>query len=154
MLESALSKLDDLDRSILDALQDDARASFADIARKFDVSEATIHLRVKKMKDAGVIKGFYTIVVPEKVGKELTAFIYIKVDPLKYAKVLEHLLTIRDLYEIYDVTGEYYAVIKVRTHGGEGLAKILDALGKVDGIISTMSMVVLRTLKDELKIEL
>ena len=149
-----MSKLDELDRKILIALQDDARASFADIARKFAVSEATIHLRVKKMKDSGIIKGFYTIVAPEKVGKDLTAFIYIKVDPLKYPKVLEHLLTMNDLHEIYDVTGEYYAVIKVRTHGSEGLAKILDGLGKVDGILSTMSMVVLRTVKDELRIDL
>ena len=148
------SKLDDLDKKILSSLQYDARASFADLARNFGVSEATIHLRVRKMREAGVIKGFYTIVAPEKVGKGFTALVYLKVDPLKYANVLEHLLRMKDLYEIYDVTGEYYAVIKVRTNGSEGLAKILDVLGKVDGIISTMSVVVLRTLKEELKMDL
>jgi Lrp/AsnC family transcriptional regulator for asnA, asnC and gidA len=145
--------LDDLDKNIIAMLQEDARASFAEVARKLNVSEGTVHLRVKKLKDLGIIRGFYTVISPEKVGKGLTAIVCIKADPAKYPNVLNVLTSMKDVYEIYDVTGEFYAVLKIRAMDMNGLTKIIDELGEVDGIGSTQTMVVLRTIKEQLKIE-
>lgn len=54
--------IDGLDKNILSLIQDDARASFAEIAKKLGVSEGTVHIRVKKLSEKGVIQGFYTII--------------------------------------------------------------------------------------------
>jgi len=147
------SELDSLDRKILDIVQDNARESFAQIAKKTGVSEGTIHLRVKKMMSSGIIKGFYTILTPEKAGKGLTAFIELKADPSKYQEALNRIQGLRDVYEVHDVTGEFYAILKVRTANKEGLARVIDAIGDIEGITSTQTIVVLRTLKEAHKIE-
>ena len=60
-------ELDDVDRHILNMLQDDARRSFKDIAKKKDVSEATVFFRVRKLVKNGVIKSFRAIVDPKSV---------------------------------------------------------------------------------------
>lgn len=146
-------KLDGLDKKILSLIQDDARASFAKIAHKLGVSEGTIHLRVRKMQKRDVIKGFYTIVSPEKLGKGLTAFITVKADPAKYPGVLQSLLEIADISEIHDVTGEFYAMLKVRTKDKESLAGVIDKVGTVKGVTATQTMVVLRTVKEQYNIE-
>jgi len=148
-----MPKLDELDKNILSMLQDDARISFADVARKLKVSEGTIHLRVRKMKKMGVIKGFHTIIAPEKVGKNLTAFIFVKADPIKYPNVLDSIIAMDDVYEIYDVTGEFYAVLKVRTDDMKSLTKLIDGMGTIKGIVSTQTLVVLRTVKEAYKMK-
>lgn len=147
------SELDRLDRQILDVLQDNARSSFAQIAEKVGVSEGTIHLRVKKMVNSGIIKGFYAILTPERVGKGLTAFIELKADPSKYQEALRVIQALKDVYEVHDVTGEFYAILKVRTASKEGLARVIDTLGDIEGVTSTQTIVVLRTIKETYKIE-
>ncbi|MEM3478784.1 MAG: Lrp/AsnC family transcriptional regulator, partial [Candidatus Bathyarchaeia archaeon] len=86
-----MSLIDDVDREIIRMLQEDARVSFRKIAEKLNVSEATIFTRVKKLLKKNVIKGFTAIVSPEKVGKNITAFVLINADPKKLHNVLEAL---------------------------------------------------------------
>jgi len=146
--------IDDVDKEILRMLQDNARTSFRKIAKKLNVSEATVFVRVKKLLKRGVIKGFTAIISPEMLGKNLTAFILINADPKKLQNVLEALSGIDDVYEVYDVTGSYYIIAKVRTEDQKKLAKIIDEVGMIDGIISTETAVVLRSVKEETRIKI
>lgn len=61
---------------------------------------------------------------------------------------------LEDVYEIYDVTGEYYAILKIRVGSREELARLLDKIGSIDGILSTRTMYVLRTIKEETRIKI
>ena len=146
--------IDDIDKEIIKMLQENARSSFRKIAKKLNVSEATIFVRVRKLLKKGVIKGFTAIVSPELLGKNLTAFILINVDPKKLQQVREALSKIDDVYEIYDVTGSYYIIAKVRTEDQKKLAKIIDEVGMIDGIISTETAVVLRSIKEDMRIKI
>lgn len=146
-------KLDDLDKHLLSMLQEDARSSFADIARRLKVSEGIVHLRVQKLRKMGVIKGFYTIVAPDKVGKGLTVIMAVRADPAKYPEVLSEITAMKDVYEVYDVTGEFYAVLKIRTSDMKSLTKTLDEIGGIKGIVATQTMICLRTVKEIYKIE-
>ena len=146
-------KLDDLDKHLLSMLKEDARSSFADIARRLKVSEGTVHLRVQKLRKIGVIKGFYTIVAPDKVGKGLTVIMAVRADPAKYPEVLSEITAMKDVYEVYDVTGEFYAVLKIRTSDMKSLTKTLDEIGGIKGIVATQTMICLRTVKEIYKIE-
>ncbi|MEM2341174.1 MAG: Lrp/AsnC family transcriptional regulator [Candidatus Bathyarchaeia archaeon] len=147
-------EIDEVDREILRMLQEDARISFRKIAERLNVSEATIFVRVKKLLKKNVIKRFTAIVSPEMLGKNITAFILIIADPKKLQKVLEAISKMDDVYEVYDVTGPYYAIVKVKTEDQNRLAKIIDEIGMIDGVISTETALVLRSIKEETKIKL
>jgi len=148
------AKLDEVDKTILEMLQDDARIAFRRIAEKVGVSEATIFVRVKKLIKRGVIRRFTAIVAPELVGKGLTAFVLINADPKMLQEVFDSLSKIEDIYEIYDVTGSYYAIVKIRTKDREHLKRIIDEIGVIEGVKSTETAIVLRSVKEETRIKI
>jgi Lrp/AsnC family transcriptional regulator for asnA, asnC and gidA len=152
MQASQVNELDDVDHKILRELQHDARISFKTIAQKVGVSEATIFVRVRKMQEKGVIKGFTTLVVPAAVGKPLTAIVLVRANPKAYAGTLDALKKIDAIYEIYDVTGQYYCILKIRASGTEELGNIMDEVGRIDGIAGTETIVVLRTVKEDVTV--
>ena len=147
-------ELDEINRTILEELQNDARISLKKIAKRAGVSEAAIFLRVRKLQEEGIIKGFTTIVSPEKVGKSLTAFVLIRGEPQKLPAILTALSKIEGICELHDVTGNYYAIAKIRTASREELTKILDAIGSIQGIISTDTAIVLKSVKEDTRITL
>lgn len=146
--------LDKIDEIILNMLQEDARKSFREVAEKAGVSEATIHVRVKRLLRKGVIKGFKAIVDPKQVGKSTTAFVLIKADQRAFAKAINKIKRIESVYEVHDVTGSYYAILKVRVKDTEELASLIDKIGSIEGVTATETAVVLRSLKEELTIKL
>lgn len=141
--------LDEVDLKILRDLQRDARVSFKTIAEKIGVSEATIFVRVKKMQERGTIKGFITLVSPAAVGKPLTAIVLVRANPQAYDGTLDALRKIKEIYEIYDVTGQYYSILKIRASGTDELGTIMDEVGRIDGIAGTETIIVLRTVKED-----
>jgi len=145
-------KIDSTDKAILRMLQENARIAFKKIAEKIGVSEATVFVRVKKLQEKGVIKRFTTLVSPELLGKNLTAFVLINADPKKLEDVLTALSRMEDVYEAYDVTGTYYAIVKIRTENREKLAEIIDQIGMIDGVTRTETAIVLRCIKEETRI--
>ena len=60
--------IDDLDKRIIEILQQDGRISFADLSRKLNTAEATIRFRVKRLEDHRIITHFAAVVDPTKVG--------------------------------------------------------------------------------------
>jgi len=147
-------KLDSTDKTILRMLQEDARTAFKRIAERIGVSEATIFVRVRKLREKGVIKRFTALVSPELLGKALTAFVLINTEPKKLEDVLETLNQMDDVYEVYDVTVSYYAIAKIRTENREALAKIIDRIGMIDGVTRTETAIVLRCVKEETQIKI
>jgi Lrp/AsnC family transcriptional regulator for asnA, asnC and gidA len=149
----SLPELDEVDKAILRRLQKDARVSFNEIAKEVGTSEATVFVRIKKLQKNGVIRAFRAIVDPESVGKQVTAFALVRAEPKSYAKVLAELQNLDDVCEVYDVTGAYYSIIKMRTSTSEQLAKVLDKIGEIDGIVGTETVIALRTIKEETEIK-
>jgi len=147
-------KIDSIDKEILRMLQDDARISFKKIAEKIGVSEATIFVRVKKLRKNGVIKRFTAIVSPDLLGKNLTAFVLINTEPKNLEHVLDVLSSMDDVYEVYDVTGTYYVIVKIRTENRKTLAEIIDKIGMIDGVTRTETAIVLKCVKEETRIKI
>ncbi|HIQ03666.1 MAG TPA: Lrp/AsnC family transcriptional regulator [Desulfurococcales archaeon] len=141
--------LDETDKRILRLLQEDAKIPYSRLAKILNVSEATIHLRIKKLKQLGILRGFHADIDPAKVGKGTLAFVLIKAQPKLYDHVLSKLSKLKDVYELYDVTGEFYALAKVRVSDREDLARLLDEIGRIDGVESTYTMYVLRVIKEK-----
>ena len=142
-------EMDETDRKILRELQRDGRRSFKKIGENVGVSEATVFVRVKKLQEKGVLKGFSAVVDPKTVGKPLTAIVLVRAHPKTFSGMLDALKKFDDVYEIYDVTGEYYSILKIKTSGTDELGKIIDQMGTIEGIAGTETIIVLRTVKEE-----
>ncbi|MFQ6065585.1 MAG: Lrp/AsnC family transcriptional regulator, partial [Candidatus Bathyarchaeia archaeon] len=106
-------ELDEIDREILNTLQSDARTSFASIARKLKVSEATIRFRVKKLIKKGVITRLIALLDPRKIGLSVTAIIMAKVDPTLLEEAFEQLASFNETHHVFQSTGEYDIVAVV-----------------------------------------
>jgi len=146
---SVIIELDEVDRKILTELQRDARRSFKKIGEDIGVSEATVFVRVRKLREKGVLKGFRAVIDQKAVGKTLTAIVLVRAHPKAFPEMLDALRKFDDIYEIYDVTGEYYSILKIRTTGTDELGKIIDQIGAIEGIAGTETIIVLRTVKEE-----
>ena len=147
-------ELDQVDKKILEILQRDGRIPFSRIAREVGLSEATIHLRIKRLRESGVLKGFTAIIDPEKIGKNTLAFVLVRTDVRRHNEVLSEIAAIKDVQEAYDITGEYSALVKIRVGNREELAQVLDQIAKIEGVRETETLYVLRVIKEEKSIKL
>jgi Lrp/AsnC family transcriptional regulator for asnA, asnC and gidA len=142
------SKIDSRDLEILQTLQNDGRATYSSMARQLKISEAAVYTRINRLIASGYIKKFTAILDENKLNFSIGAFIGLKVSPSKYEAVLKQLALYPEILEIHDVTGDYYALLKVRTKDKESLTNLLDKIGKLDGVISTETKIILRTIKE------
>ena len=99
-------QIDNLDRGILDALMENARTAYAELAKQFGVSPGTIHVRVEKMKQAGIITGARIDVSPKQLGYDVGCFIGIILKSAKdYPSALARLESLDEVTEAYYTTG-------------------------------------------------
>lgn len=128
------NELDEIDRGILRFLQDDARTSFARIARQLHVGESTVRFRVKKLLNRGVIIRFMALVNPVKFGLSLTALLLMKIDPKKLQKVFDELSSFEDIHYILQCTGEYDAVAIFHAREMDHFNNLVNKVKGVDGV--------------------
>ncbi|MDT7878687.1 MAG: Lrp/AsnC family transcriptional regulator [Candidatus Caldarchaeales archaeon] len=146
--------LDRRDLEILKILQEDGRAPYSDLARRLGISEVAVYSRIKRLVRDGVIKGFTAVLDESRLGLGIGALIGLKATPLRYEEILNKLSRFPEILEIHDVTGDYYAILKVRTRDKESLTQLLDKIGKLEGVISTDTKLILRTIKETTKMPL
>ena len=93
---------DQLDNQILSALMEDARTPFAELAKRFSVSAGTIHVRVEKMKQAGIITGAQISVNPKALGYDVCCFIGINLKSAgDYPAAIAKLNALDEVVEAY-----------------------------------------------------
>lgn len=139
-------KIDNLDRSILSALQQDARVPYAELGKRFAVSPATIHVRVEKMKQAGIISGTQAMVDVKQLGYDVCCFIGINLKSAKdYAAALTQLEKLDEVVEAYYTTGHYSIFMKVMTRSIDELQTVLiHKIQTIDEIQSTETLISLQ----------
>lgn len=109
-----ISGLDELDVQILDILVKDSRTPYLEIARQCHVSGGTIHVRMRKMEDLGIIKGTKLIIDNSKLGYDVCCFIGIYLDKANsYPNVLNEMYSIKEIVELHYTTGDYSLFAKV-----------------------------------------
>jgi len=128
------AELDEIDKSILKFLQDNARTPFAEIARQLHIGESTVRFRVKRLLDKGVIVRFMALVNPVKFGLYLTALLLLKIDPQKLREVFDELSSHEDIHYILQCTGEYDAVVIFHARNMDHFNSIVNKVKGVNGI--------------------
>ncbi|MDI6819918.1 MAG: Lrp/AsnC family transcriptional regulator [Candidatus Hodarchaeaceae archaeon] len=141
-------ELDPTDVKLLNLLQADAKASYAQLARRLDISSSGVHKRIKRLVDAGVIKKFAAVVDPSVVGKKLKAFIGISTAPGTCGEVIAQLGKHPEVLEIHEVAGEHDLFVKLITEDTLRLNELLHEIDSIPGVSSTRTLVVLKTEKE------
>jgi Lrp/AsnC family transcriptional regulator for asnA, asnC and gidA len=134
--------LDEIDHQILDTLIENARTPFTDIAKKLNVSAGTIHVRVKKMEDEGVIKGATLTVDYEKMGFSFIAHVGIFLDKTSYTKeVITNLEKIPYVTIAYVTAGKYNIFCKIRAKDTSHAKDIIYLIDEIPGVYRTETMI-------------
>lgn len=121
-------QIDNLDKSILSYLVKDARVSFLEVARQCRVSGASIHQRVAKLQESGVISGSQFCINPKGMGYMTTAFVGVQVNLTStrtHDEVFTTISTIPEVVECHHTTGKYSLFLKIYARDNEHLKKIL-----------------------------
>ncbi|USR65076.1 transcriptional regulator AsnC [Providencia stuartii] len=139
-------QIDNLDRDILHELMRNARTPYAELAKKFTVSPGTIHVRVEKMKQAGIIKGTRIDINPKQLGFDVSCFIGIILKSAKdYPTALKKLDALEEVVEVYYTTGQYSIFIKVMCKSIDALQDVLiNKIQTIDEIQSTETLISLQ----------
>ncbi|SIR23000.1 transcriptional regulator, AsnC family [Haladaptatus litoreus] len=136
--------LDDTDRAILKALQNDARTPFSEIARQIDMSSATVHDRVNRMEEAGVITGYHANVNPKEISLGISAFIGLRVEQGREKDTLKKLENIDGIQEVHLTTGSWDVMARVYAENADSLRELMfDRIAQMDGFSRSQTMVVL-----------
>ncbi len=135
--------LDERDLDIIAALQEDARATYADVARRVGLSPSSVHDRVRKLEAAGVIRGYRAKVDPEAVGLFVTALIAVTpLDPTQPDDLPDRVVEFREVEDCFSVAGEANYILKVRTKTTSDLEELIRRL-REKGEVQTRTTVVL-----------
>lgn len=143
--------IDDLDRRILRALQDDASQSVEKIASLVGSSKSPVWARIKKLKDNGVIAKEVTLLDPEKVGQSEVFFIAVKTDQHEENWLERFSAAVKDMPEIQEahrLAGEIDYLLKVRvsdTRAFDAFYKRLVARVRLFAVTSSLSMETLKS---------
>jgi Lrp/AsnC family transcriptional regulator for asnA, asnC and gidA len=142
-----LCLLDSLDRSILRKLQSDARTSYMEIARELGVAGGTIHARLARLREEGLIAGSKIELDYTRLGYTVLSFIGLKlVRAHDCGSLMEKLGTLPEVLEVHYTTGAYSLFIKVIVRSMKDLhALLFDRLQSFDEIQSTETFVILDT---------
>lgn len=119
--------MDDLDRTIIAALTEDARTPYSRIAEDAGVATTTVHQRVKRLTESGVITGSRIRVDWEAVGLPVTAVVSVEApDDAALPVVADELRAIPEVQSCFAVTGEFDLLLIVRARSSEHLGSLLD----------------------------
>jgi Lrp/AsnC family transcriptional regulator for asnA, asnC and gidA len=135
--------LDKLDLQIIQEMMETAEISYADLGKKLFVSGGTIHVRIKKLQEYGIVKGTKLDVDVKKIGYDITAFIgvYLEKSSL-YDAVAEELKKIPEIVRLNYTTGNYSMFIEIVCKDISQLRHVLhDELQKIKGIERTETLI-------------
>ncbi len=134
-------QMDEIDRQILNILQDNFRISYKDLGKKIGMAASSVHNRVQKMLDNGIIKKEDTIISPMKVGFEAIALIGLSVEPLKMNEVAKKIASYDEVMLIATTTGDHDIIARVIARDEKHLWRFInEKIKPIEGVKPRMDV--------------
>lgn len=137
-------ELDDKDEAILHSLESDSRKGTQAIADSLAMPRVTVHDRIRRLKEKGVIKRFTIQREPRAVGLDLRAFLFVRCESGQVDRrdVAEQLVTLPFCIRVSIITGDWDLLVEVVASSMDTLGDaILDRVSKVVGVSGTQTMI-------------
>lgn len=135
-------KIDKLDKQILEYLVKDARKPFTEIAKDLLVSPGTIHVRVKKMEQMGIIKSTSISVDYEKLGFGFIAYVGLFTSRSSTSpQIIEALKSVPEVTVAHLATGKYGIFCKIRCRDASHAKDVIFRINDIEGVENTESMI-------------
>ena len=151
--------LDDIDYRIIKALQrgDSCTPKLSYISKELNIAPSSLHSRIKKLEEQGVIKKYSAVVDAKKVGKSLIVFALIKLrypenpEEVKFDEKIGDKLALLgpEIQEVYSMTGEWEMMLKIKVKDQDEYYDLAKEILKTGKIIKIMALFVLKTFKEE-----
>ncbi|MBI2499654.1 Lrp/AsnC family transcriptional regulator [Candidatus Woesearchaeota archaeon] len=142
-------KHDELDKQIMNLLLENSKLSYRQIAKKLKVSAATIMNRTKLLEKGGIIKNYTISIDYEKVGFDIEAIIEMRISKGKLIEVEKKIATNPNVFAVYDITGDFDAIILARFENRRRLDTFLKKIQTYDFVERVFTKVILNTLKEQ-----
>ncbi|BDM70532.1 transcriptional regulator [Streptomyces nigrescens] len=129
---------DATDWRILDVLQRNGRAGYAELARAVNMSASAVTERVRRLEEAGVISGYAAVVAPERIGLPVLAFVRLRYPNGNYKPFHDLLETTPEILEAHHVTGDDCFVIKVAARSMKHLEEVSGRIGALGSVTTSV----------------
>ena len=140
--------VDERDLKLLRLLEEDARLAWRRIAKLLGVSEATVYIRVKKLTEEGVIRGYSVRVDPERLGLKAILYALVRVRADSYRSFKDSIMGMRYVSEAYEISGSYHFLLKIMAPTFKEAAEIIDEVMANEGVLEVLSFPVMRRIRD------
>jgi Lrp/AsnC family transcriptional regulator for asnA, asnC and gidA len=135
-------KLDELDHQILDMLIENTRIPFTDIAKHLVISAGTVHVRVKKMEDAGIITGSTLSLDYEKLGYSFIAYVGVFLNNTSNTTfVIQRINEIPFVTVAHITTGKFNIFCKIRAKDTKHAKDVIFMIDDIEGVYRTETMI-------------
>ena len=152
MTSEALSdgRIDQIDRKLIDVLSSDGRISITDLAQRIGLSKTPTQLRLKRLLDAGIIRGFRAVIDPVKLGLGHIAFAEVKLSDTRERALEEFaraVLQVREIEECHMMASSFDYLLKVRTADIHSYRRVLgEKISSLPHVASTSTFVVMESI--------
>ena len=145
--------MDAIDYRILACLKENSRENATNIGAKINLSTSAVIERIKKLESSGLIEQYTTIINQSKLGRELMAFITVRLEhPKHYENFVEVVKAHASIAECYYIAGDFDFILKVVARSGKNLEEILNSVKSIEGVSMTRTSVVLSENKREVSL--
>jgi DNA-binding Lrp family transcriptional regulator len=147
--------LDEINLKIIDILERDASKPFVEIAKEVEISDATVHMRVRRLVAAGIIRRFTIATDSRLLGYDHLAFMGINIKEGSADEVNSILSQFDEVLEIHEMHGRFDLILKIRARSLEEMRDIVvNKVRKLPQIKDVELMAVLKTVKEEQSVSL
>ncbi len=146
--------IDEIDSTILDILQYNARTTQAELAKAVGLAPSAVLERLRKLESKGIIKDYVALIDPHVIDRGMLAFVAVRSsDYGADMPAASELSRIPEVLEVHHVAGDDCFLLKVRARDAEHLGQILrQQIGAVPKVTSTRTTIVLETVKEDPRI--
>ena len=146
-----MAKIDSTDLRILAELQKDANISVPKLSKKINVNPSVVYSRIKRLTKKQLIKRFTIEVNDDVLGFNVSAVIGLNIDSKVREQILEEMLRMEGIRDIYEVTGRFDLLVRVKARSLDDLHSMVSAkMGKLNGVNHTETFIEMRRREPEL----
>ncbi len=142
--------MDETDRELIAQLEQNARLPVATLARRLGLARSTVQARIERMEERGIIAGYALKLGDEARGDLIRATVLISIEPRSTVAVVARLKTLSQVESAHTASGRFDMVLQLAAPSTAQLDHALDAIGEIDGVKGSESLIHLSTRIDRL----